>query len=310
MNGSEIVRDTVCSAKLICCFAILLVFAVSFANAAQLERVERSLTVGETLKQLPVKAFDGAVSLTKVIDSNLISLPGKLPYSTLGEDLKRLPSQGLSDAGKAYFDRNNLILLLMAGGGSIALADRADDKIANDFRRHRNLPKTVDLMGDWLGNPGMHFAGTAIWYLLAAYDRDELNKQRSWAMIRALSVTGATTVILKGISNNRTPNGKAFAWPSGHTSSSFTVAAVLDEFYGPKVGVPAYAAASFVGYRMMDSGDHWASDVLFGAVLGYVVGHSIASEHKRLEMGGFELVPLASMNPYGATMGIALSKRF
>ena len=24
-------------------------------------------------------------------------------------------------------------------------------------------------------------------------------------------------------------------WPGGHTSSSFTVASVLDEFYGPKV---------------------------------------------------------------------------
>jgi membrane-associated phospholipid phosphatase len=27
---------------------------------------------------------------------------------------------------------------------------------------------------------------------------------------------------------------------------------------------------------MMDEGDHWASDVLFGAVLGWVVGHTVA----------------------------------
>ena len=52
----------------------------------------------------------------------------------------------------------------------------------------------------------------------------------------------------------------------GYKLHSFTVASVLDEQYGPKVGIPAYLVASFVGFRMMDAGDHWLSDVLFGAV--------------------------------------------
>jgi len=87
-------------------------------------------------------------------------------------------------------------------------------------------------------------------------------------MLKALSVTGFTTMALKVARDNDCPNGSPLAWPSGHTSSSFTVAAVLDEWYGPEVGIPAYLGAGFVGYRMMESGDHWPSDVLFGLFWG------------------------------------------
>lgn len=278
------------------CFIVCLIFAPAVS--------------AQEIKDLPGKALKTTLSLTKVIDPNIITLPGKLPYKTLYESIKGLPAQGLKDAENTYFDKDNLTLLLMAGGGSIALHDRADEKIANNFEHHRVLSHDVDKITDWAGNPGMHFAGASIWYLLAAHDNNEKSKQRSWAMIRALSVTATTTIILKGINNNHTPNGKALAWPSGHTSSSFAVAAVLDEFYGPKVGIPAYIGAGFVGFRMMDSGDHWASDVLFGAVLGYVVGHHIAGEHKELELGGFEMAPLTSINPDSTAVGLALTKAF
>lgn len=264
----------------------------------------------ENIKQLPKKTLDAAKSLTEIVDPNLITLPTRLPYRSLYDNLWLLPSEGFEDAKKAYFDKDNLMLLLMAGGGSIALHDKADKKIARSFKNHQTLSRDIDLLVDGLGNPGYHFAATGIWYLLAAYDKNEISKQRSWAMMRALGVTGLTTLMLKGIVNNHTPNGKRFAWPSGHTSSSFCVAAVLNEFYGPKVGIPAYLGAGFVGYRMMDSGDHWASDVLFGAVLGYVVGKTVASGHKKLELGGFELQPLTSIDPQNATVGIALAKEF
>ncbi len=227
------------------------------------------------------------------------------------KDAKAFPKVAFSDAQKTYFNSNNLMLILMAAGGSIALHDSgADDKIANNFEDHRSLPKDLDNITDIAGSPGIHFAATGIWYWMAANKKDDLNIQRSWVMMRALAVTGATTLILKGIVNNHTPNGKDLAWPSGHTASSFCVASVLDEFYGPNVGIPAYLLAGFVGYRMMDSGDHWASDVLFGGVLGYVVGHAIAGEHKRLEIAGFQIVPLIAPHSEGPTAGVMLAKEF
>ena len=226
------------------------------------------------------------------------------------KDAKAFPKTALNDAQKTYFNSNNLLLILMAGGGSIALHDKADDTIAGHFERHRSLPKDLDKVTDIVGNPGTHFALTGIWYWMAVNKKDDLNIQRSWVMMRALAVTGATTLMLKGIVNNHTPNGKDLAWPSGHTASSFCVASVLDEFYGPKVGIPAYLLAGFVGYRMMDSGDHWASDVLFGGVLGYVVGHAIAGEHKKFEIAGFKIMPLVAPYREGPVAGVMLAKEF
>jgi membrane-associated phospholipid phosphatase len=227
-----------------------------------------------------------------------------------GQDAKAFPNVVWEDAKKTFLDSDNLFLLLMAGGGSIALQDRADERIADDFKKSGKMSKDLDKFTDIVGGPGIHFAATGIWYLLAANNKDDLNVQRSWVMLRALTVTGATTVLLKGSVQNHTPNGKEWAWPSGHTSSSFAVAAVLDEFYGPKIGIPAYLGAGFVGYRMMESGDHWASDVLFGGVLGYVVGHAIAGENKPLELAGFKVQPLVTTLHAKPSAGIAFAKRF
>ena len=129
-------------------------------------------------------------------------------------------------------------------------------------------------------------------------------------MLKALSVTSATTLGLKLIVNNDTPNGKDHAWPSGHTSSSFTAAAVLDEFYGPGIGIPAYLGAGFVGYRMIDAGDHWASDVLFGGILGYIVGHHIAGKHQDSPLAGLEIAPLTSTLSDQRLTGICIVKKF
>ena len=228
------------------------------------------------------------------------------------KDLSTVPSQFVQDSKSVYFRADNLAALLLAGGASAVMHNEPsklsiDDKIANHFERHENLPDDLSDATYVVGGPGFHFAAAGLWYGLAAADKDDLNRQRAWTMLAALSITGVTTLALKTAVDNHSPNGDAFAWPSGHTASSFTVASVLDEFYGPQIGIPAYAAAGFVGYRMMDAGDHWASDVLFGGVLGWVVGHSVAGNHKQLEVGGFEVVPY--FGDSGAS-GIALVHQF
>ncbi len=62
---------------------------------------------------------------------------------------------------------------------------------------------------------------------------------------------------------------KSRSFPSGHTSSAFSIATSLSLNF-PKwyVIVPAYAWASATGYSRMYLGVHYPSDVLTGAVLG------------------------------------------
>ena len=185
----------------------------------------------------------------------------------------------------------------------------ADTNIERHFDKHSSLHGFEDEALNVLGHPMTHFGASALWYFLSAENEDDLNRQRAWTMRTALSLTWVATTGLKLARNNETPNGKDYAWPSGHTSSSFTVASVLDEFYGPKVGIPAYIAASAVAYRMMDTGDHWASDVVFGATLGWIVGHTVAGRNKKLEIAGFDLVPYVGSTEE-STVGVGFLKQF
>jgi hypothetical protein len=225
-------------------------------------------------------------------------------------DLVKFPNRLIDDSKDTFLRADNITALLLAGGASIAMHNSSADKnLAKNFSRHQAFHGFADKSLNVIGTPKSHFPVTALWYAISAENQDELNKQRALTMMTALSVTGLVTTALKAARDNETPNGGSWAWPSGHTASSFTVASVLDEFYGPKVGIPAYILASLVAYRMMDTGNHWGSDVVFGATLGWVVGHTIAGKHKQLEVAGFELEPYMTAGDYAAT-GVSLVRRF
>ena len=65
---------------------------------------------------------------------------------------------------------------------------------------------------------------------------------------------------------------------SRHTSVAFTLATILSKGYGrEKKWVPfvAYSMASLVALSRSYQQEHWASDVLGGAILGYVTGRFV-----------------------------------
>jgi PAP2 superfamily protein len=232
------------------------------------------------------------------------------PSDSFKEDFWKLRGVIVDNTKEIATNSDYLPWFLLAGGASIAMhRSGADTHIADEIGKP-SLNGDVDKLVDMAGGPGYHFAAAGLWYLVSSDRQNSIQKERAWTMLKALSVTGVATVGLKLIRNNDTPNGKSFAWPSGHTSSSFAVASVLDEFYGPKVGVPAYLGAGFVGYRMMDSGDHWASDVLFGGVLGYIIGHHVAGKHQELDLAGFKMAPLTSSISSKEVAGLSLVKNF
>jgi len=237
--------------------------------------------------------------------------PTQLFFRSAEKDLNNLPAIVIDETTEMFSDWDNVWPLLTVGAVSVIMHNStADRDIADNFDDHRALSTDVDEVFSNIGGPGFQFGVAGLWYAISAGKQDQLNKQRSWTMLKALSVNGALTLGFKLIRDNRTPNDKWLGWPSGHTSSSFTVAAVLDEIYGPEVGFPAYLGAGFVGYRMMDSSDHWASDVIFGAVLGYLVGHHVAGKDKQLEIAGFNIIPYIDTNTDESVIGISLLKQF
>jgi membrane-associated phospholipid phosphatase len=222
-------------------------------------------------------------------------------------DINAFASIAFSDANATFSKPANLAALLLAGGGSVALHNTDADKNINDNLHRRNFNDSTDKILDYAGNPLTHLGAAGIWYLVS--ENDITGRDKATTMLSALAITDAVSYGLKLAVGNGRPNGDDFSFPSAHTASSFCVASVLDEYYGPQIGIPAYIGASVIGWRMMDSGDHWASDVLFGATLGYVVGHSVAANHKPMQLAGFRIEPMIAATPNPVT-GIAFVKRF
>ena len=92
---------------------------------------------------------------------------------------------------------------------------------------------------------------------------------------RSVVMTAVFTQSLKLAVGRRRPDGTRFSFPSGHTSSTFATATVLQRHFGWKVGVPAYAFASYVAGSRLQENRHYASDVMVGAALGIVSGRAV-----------------------------------
>ncbi len=208
----------------------------------------------------------------------------------------------------SFWDLENALALTATMGASIAIRETGvDNTIRRRVDGHRQLgdmDETIQI----LGNPGTHFAGAGVLWLTSTLTKDVKQHEVAKALTEALAVNGVTTLALKVAANTRAPDGGEYAWPSGHTSSAFTVAAVLNEYYGPWVGIPSLALAGLVGYQRLDSRVHDFSDVVFGAMLGYVVGTSIARDEQAQfpEIFGMKVVPFTDYET-GAS-GLALMK--
>lgn len=85
---------------------------------------------------------------------------------------------------------------------------------------------------------------------------------------------------LKYTVNETRPNGGTHSFPSGHASISFSSAEFLRKRYGWEYGLPAYAAASFVGYSRVESREHYAHDVVAGAAIGMVSSYIFTKPYK------------------------------
>ena len=79
--------------------------------------------------------------------------------------------------------------------------------------------------------------------------------------------TMGTTYALKYTVNRERPDGGDHSFPSGHASAAFSGASFLQRRYGWEYGIPAYAAASFVGWSRYDAHKHYTSDILASAAI-------------------------------------------
>lgn len=96
------------------------------------------------------------------------------------------------------------------------------------------------------------------------------------------------------------------AFPSGHASGVFAVAAVFADRYESPIPVLAYGAAGLVTVSRVVLDRHWASDVVAGGVLGIAVGRSLSRRHAE-NRRGFDFFPFVTAE---GGVAVAVAVRF
>jgi len=227
-------------------------------------------------------------------------------WRSFGRDAQELPLTLWDDTKATFTDPVAITGLLAAGVAGIAInGSGVDNTVDGRTAGHRQLSKSLDGIGGFFGSPAVHFPFAAAMYATGLVGGNEKTYETSKTLLNALAMTGITTMALKVAMRTESPNGDEFGWPSGHTSSSFTLATVLNKAYGPWVGVPMFAFATFVGYQRIDARNHDFSDVVSGAVIGFVIGHVVANEHEA-KIFGMDVLPYA--DPNTGAVGVALGK--
>jgi membrane-associated phospholipid phosphatase len=162
---------------------------------------------------------------------------------------------------------------LLIGGAATGLGAIFDDDVA-----------------DWIADPDHGFGtsledgaapavvGAAVAVLFATGRAADGPRYRAmtYDWMHAFLINAGYTTLLKEVIHRERPNGEDnLAFPSGHASNAFTLAAVAERHYGWKAGVPAYTLASLVAVSRLRRNKHYLSDVLAGATLGYIVGRTV-----------------------------------
>ncbi len=154
-------------------------------------------------------------------------------------------------------------------------------------------------------------AGDILHIALPALAGGSAALKRDWAGLRQFTysfgaMAGTVEILKRAYGKNRPDLGDSRSYPSGHTAFAFSGASFLWRRYGPKYGVPAVAAAGFVGVTRIKGKKHFADDVVAGAGIALIYNWLLVKPP-----GGAVRVKPAAVTGggYGLTMEVDAGRR-
>jgi membrane-associated phospholipid phosphatase len=199
-----------------------------------------------------------------------------------------------------------------------------DDEINSEIKDNRS--STTDAFFDVFepfGNSAITIPAMVGFYMYGRFGENEKVERTALLASESFLVTSLFTGALKvgmgrvrpavgGIRANdfRGPlhEGAGHSFPSGHTSSAFAIATVIANEYEnvPLLTPISYGIASLTALSRLNDEKHWASDVFFGAALGYFTSKTILKLHSNKKGRHFTIYPRVDQRGGG----LSLSTRF
>jgi len=198
-----------------------------------------------------------------------------------------------------------------------------DKEINSAFKNNRSIytEKLMDIFEPF-GNGAYTLPGLAAFYIFGHFNENEKAKRTTLIATESFLITGLYTTVLKysfgrhrprtgnsstsfdGFTTNRNYN----SFPSGHTSTAFAIATVVANQYEktPYIKPISYGIATLTALSRINYEAHWASDVFFGAALGYFTSKTLLRLHNNKKGQHFTIYPRADSRGGG----IVLSKKF
>lgn len=140
---------------------------------------------------------------------------------------------------------------------------------------------------DYVLIPATYFGSIVLWIFLIALLWSKKDKKLSVYLIYALIINSSLLLLLKGVFMRPRPletflrenflveKGAGYSFPSGHAENAFSGATVLSSFYEGGLKVLFYALAILTGISRIYIGIHYPLDVLFGSLIGLIIGNIV-----------------------------------
>jgi len=171
------------------------------------------------------------------------------------------------------------------------------------YLRNRFIPQFEDRSDDWV----QYIPGLMVYGLnLAGVKGKHSIKRATTSLAIGGGMAGLLVLLGKNTANVERPDGSnTKSFPSGHTTTAFTLATFLHKEYGhisPFYSVAGYGMATYAGIFRGLNNKHWHSDVLVGAGIGILftnLGYILAEKI----YGDREINPLPDHTYYDREKG-------
>jgi hypothetical protein len=193
----------------------------------------------------------------------------------------------LKDTARDFisFPKRPSTWVLLGAGGVLALAVHPADNYVESHIVGSDAAEGIFVTGKVLGSTAFQVGSALTLYVVGKQLTKGENRTHplthlGFDLIRSQIVGQAIVHGIKYTAQRDRPTGECCAFPSGHATSAFAAASVLERHFGYRGSWPALVGASYVAASRLVDNRHYLSDVVFGAALGTAVGWTVVGRHR------------------------------